>query len=550
MESLPKQLPAEFKLLDSERLVPERTVKHPLRSFEKTPSSIEQILRLTGSSSLRSLGVSGPSVAALSMEPRQSGPKMMNPFREKNGSDTPDHLRLYEVLFGRDSLRVAIDLISNYPKLARATILRLAELQGIGHDDSREEEPGKIIHEARDEDDPRAIELSQELGWGWPYYGSVDATPEFVRTLHAYFSRTEDNYRILSSQYIDRSGTKRDIAYALDMALEWITTRLDSNPEGLLEYKSTIPKGIENQVWKDSPDAYHHSDGTIANHEAGIASVEVQVTTYDALIDAAEIYERTYGDMEKSSLFKKRAQELKETILNHFWTDDKGGYFVLGTDRDEKNKLRQMKVRTSNMGHVLNSRLLEGDDPELIEKRQAVVRQILSPSMLNISGIRTLANDEVRFRAGAYHNGSVWLWDTHHIAKGLRRHGYHPQANELDRRLLHVVETTKVFPEYVRGDDDLLPSVNEWTITVWDEALQREMKIEQPPQEVQAWTVAAILATKRRLDRDRRKSEKVINSFASALQQLADRTKSLSDQTLQVSEQLLLKPIRPKHKTK
>ena len=151
------------------------------------------------------------------------------------------------------------------------------------------------------------------------------------------------------------------------------------------------------------------------------------------------------------------------------------------------------------MGHTLNSRLLNGDDPEIVRKKKAVVRHVLSPEMLNVSGIRTLASDEVRFRAGAYHCGSVWLWDTHHIAKGLRHHGYKIEADDIDGRLLGVIEATKIFPEYVRGDEDETPWTNTSEIILWDDIHQRINKLEQPPQEVQAWTVAAILAIKKRL---------------------------------------------------
>jgi hypothetical protein len=83
----------------------------------------------------------------------------------------------------------------------------------------------------------------------------------------------------------------------------------------------------------------------------------------------------------------------------------------------------------------------------------------------------------------------------------MRRHGYHEQADDLDRRLLNVVNATHIFPEYVRGDEAVRPSINQQTIIVWDEIAQRENKVEQPPQEVQAWTVAVILAIKRRLER-------------------------------------------------
>lgn len=499
-------LPSTFKLLPGEKLA--TVIPHAPREFEHVPSSLEQIMRLTRSPSPHQIGEYGPSVASLAFDvsARTSVAPGKSPLDDPvNHSPAPipapEHLRLYEVVFGRDSLRVAIDLISSYPELARSTVLRLAELQGIVYSTTREEEPGKIVHEARDANDPLAIDLTNKFGWGWPYYGTVDATPEFIRTLTAYCRRSEENHAFLSQTYVDRAGQVRSIGYALDMAVEWILTKLDSNQEGLLEYKSLLPRGIENQVWKDSWDSYHHADGTLANHGRGIASIEVQTTTYDALLDAALLYENALDDPFKAAMLRTRAQALKQTILTTFWTEDKGGYFVLGTDRDDDGNLRQLKIRTSNMGHVLNSRILEGDDPTVIRMREAVVRHITSPDLLTLSGIRTLASDEVRFRPGAYHNGSIWLWDTHHIAKGLRRHEYHDIADEIDRRLLNVVAVTKIFPEYVRGDDSPTPSINTQTIILWDETYQRNNQIEQPPQEVQAWTVAVILAIKKRLAR-------------------------------------------------
>jgi glycogen debranching enzyme len=286
------------------------------------------------------------------------------------------------------------------------------------------------------------------------------------------------------------------------MALAWIENRLNHNEEGIVEFRSELEQGIENQVWKDSWDAYHHSDGTIANHTKGVSSIEVQVTTYDALIDAAELYEDILDDNDRAQLLRSRAATLRDTIFRHYWTDEKGGYFVLGTDRDDSGQLGQLKIRTSNMGHTLNSRLLKGHEPAVTHMREQTVKQLLSPELLNVSGIRTLASDELRFRPGAYHNGSVWLWDTHHIAKGLRRLGYAKEATDLDLRILRATNQVGMYPEYVRGDTSHLPSVNTQTVILWDESNHRENKVEQPPQEVQAWTVAAILATKRRFSRD------------------------------------------------
>ena len=379
-------LPRDITLLPDEKLL--NVIYHEPRSFGRVPSSLEQILRLTGAQLEEEIGKGRPSVASLS-------------FETEDSTNTPAHLHLYEVVFGRDSLRVAIDLISSYPELARITTLTLASLQGIEYNTSREEEPGRIVHEARDQDDPIAIELSTELGWGWPYYGSVDATLEFIRTLAAYCNVSKNHIEFLHETYTAKNGDERTMTDALDAAVQWVQTKLASNPEGILEYKSVLPRGIENQVWKDSPDAYHHSDGTLANHDSGIASIEVQTTAYDALLDAAFLYEEYINKLEFAQILRERAEELRNTILNEFWTDDKGGYFVLGTDRDELGNLRQLKIRTSNMGHTLNSRLLEGNDPYITDRRQSVVRQVLSPELLCASGVRTLASDEVRFRPGA-----------------------------------------------------------------------------------------------------------------------------------------------------
>lgn len=478
-------LPDDITLLPGETLL--NVIHHEPRNFGKVPSSLEQILRLTGAKLEEEIGHQRPSIASLAFE--------------TDDDEAPSHLRLFEVVFGRDSLRVAIDLISSYPELARITTLMLASLQGTEYNTSREEEPGRIVHEARDQDDPIAIELSTGLGWGWPYYGSVDATPEFIRVLAAYCNVSEENALFLEDSFTAKNGVTRTMADALENAVQWILMRLKSNPEGILEYKSVLPRGLENQVWKDSPDAYHHSDGSLANHNQGIASIEVQTTAYDALLDAAHLYEQHLRKPALAQELRDHADRLRTTILNEFWTDDKSGYFVLGTDRDDLGNLRKLKVRTSNMGHTLNSRLLEGSDPYITERRQSIVHQILSPELLSVSGIRTLASDEVRFRPGAYHNGSVWLWDTHHIAKGLRRHGYFEEADDLDRRILEVIDETRIFPEYVRGDFSDKPSINTRTINVWDETYQRINKIEQPPQEVQAWTVASIVAIKKRLER-------------------------------------------------
>jgi hypothetical protein len=84
----------------------------------------------------------------------------------------------------------------------------------------------------------------------------------------------------------------------------------------------------------------------------------------------------------------------------------------------------------------------------------------------------------------------------------MRRLGYKAEADDLDQRILNAIDHTGMFPEYVRGDNHSVPHINSQTIVVWDEKNNRENVVEQPPQEVQAWTVAVILATKKRLSRN------------------------------------------------
>jgi glycogen debranching enzyme len=480
MEPMNNVDPPLPRLLPGEKVV---YVKHLTENKNLRPSGLHELYRLAQAKNQYQVGKYGPVLASQALE----------------GHRHASELHRYEAIFGRDSLRVALDLLEQYPKLTRATLVRLAELQGVTKNADREEEPGRIIHEARDvKTDPLARRLTKTQGWGWPYYGSVDATVEFIRTMHAYCHNPRGGISLLEEEYTGRDGLKHTIADSLIAAVNWLTGRLDSNNEGLLEFKRSNPQGIENQAWKDSWDAYCHSDGKIANHSHGVASIEVQRVAHDALLDAAGFY-RQFNKLEEAEELVVRAKRLHTSIVQHFWTPSRGGYFVLGTDRNSHGGLRKLSVRTSNMGHMLRSPyLLTGNSPDIVLRREAVIRQLFSPEMLNVSGIRTLATDEYRFRPEAYHNGSVWLWDTYLIAQGLDAHGYHGLAYELEKRLHRVIAATHQFPEFVRGDNGSEPSLNNQIVDVWDEQNKRINRVEQPPQEVQAWTVAAILDMEKR----------------------------------------------------
>lgn len=396
-----------------------------------------------------------------------------------------NELRRYEVLFGRDSLVTAHLVFDQFPLLTRATVRRLAELQGVSYDSSSEEEPGKIVHEARPVDDPMSPFLMENWGWKLPYYGTLDATPLFITAVVRYASR--HNQSLLQETYIGRDNQQHTIEESILAALGWLKKKLDYSPDGILEARRINTKGgLVAQSWKDSRDAHHHSDGSLVDFNATISSIDVQAKVFDALHDAAKLFPGQARELHH------RAEKIRSTVLTKFWVEDHlGGYFALGSERDNRGDIQLLRVRTSNIGHLLNSRLLQGDD--CAHHREEIVKTLLSPLMLSRAGIRTLAANENRYRPYSYHNGSVWPWDTCWISLGLWQHGYYEQAQDLWKRIGDVIKTTKRFPELVCGADDQ-PLIANRLIKVYDTKYKFENRIEQPPQEIQAWTVASAVA--------------------------------------------------------
>ncbi len=479
-------------LLPGQRVI---TVEHPRVAPPppQNPSALRALMRLAGVTSLADIGTHGPCLAALA--------------RPEN--EHVEALRLFEGVFGRDSLYMGLALHDRYPRLLKATLLRFAELQGVRTNPASEEEPGRIAHWVIDPDNPIARNITALNQWDWPHYGAVDATPMFISGIAIVANREPD---ILRTPYINREGRQRTIRQSLTAALAWLEQRLAANQDGLLEFWMQQPRGISNQAWKDTPESYMRTDGSYANHRQGIASVEVQALAYDALIDASALYRvaadgpdserEATGLLRAADRFTDRAERIRRVVLDEFWLkDERGSYFALGTERDG-GALRPLAVRASNMGHVLNSGLLEHTDDGTADRVEALVRTLFSPEMLAPAGIRTLSCRERRFMPGAYHCGTVWLWDNRTISRGLERHGYHGLAAELDRRVFLSGHESRSFPEFVRGGGPAEPLLNERIVELRErrDHYSSVYRVERLAQEIQAWSVEAILSVKRKLN--------------------------------------------------
>ena len=427
-------------------------------------------------------------------------------------------LNLYNAFFPRDAHVVAYFLRDVHPELTDKTVLECFRYTGVkehlrGPGLKDEQEVGKVPHEIREaEHDPIAIRLSNTQDWGWPYYGAVDTTGKNVNAV-VRITRRRGGLAFLKKTYVGLDGLSHTVEEGLAANLNWLRKRMDMNPDGVIESLWINPKNHANQTWIDSVEAFHHADGSWPAHHPlqnrGVAGTELQAETYDALIGAAELYERLsknasgkrkrHLESEATDLHD-RAAKLKQVVLTKFWVVDKahyGGYFARGTDRDSNGRLRPLAVRSSDMGHLLNSRILDGTDPDVAFKREAVIQNLFSPEMLCPSGIRTLSTDSVRYYKDKYHNGTSWPWVTYYIALGLERHGYYGLARELKKRILSLYESTKLLPEYASGGSDPSERLVTDKIFISDPtAPEKEYSACQPAQEIQAWTAAAVLAIK------------------------------------------------------
>src|SRR5207248_914724 len=170
------------------------------------------------------------------------------------------------------------------------------------------------------------------------------------------------------------------------------------------------------------------------------------------------------------------------------------GTFALALTFGDDGTPQPARVVASSAGHLLASRLLDGDD--VAPFRLQLVRRLFADDLLAGAGIRTRAIGAARFRAGAYHNGSTWPMDTGVIADGLRRHGEHGFADDLDDRILAGCAAVGGFPEFFRGDPDGSVAVN---TSVLDEIVDGVLnRLEQLPQANQGWTATRVWRILRR----------------------------------------------------
>ena len=230
------------------------------------------------------------------------------------------------------------------------------------------------------------------------YYGTIDATPLWALTL-------ADAWR-----WGMPDDEVEALLPALEGALTWLVEHGDADGDHLLEYVDTSGHGLSNQGWKDSGDAVRRIDGSLAS--APVALCEVQGYAYAAALAGADLLE-AFG-RGGTDRWREWAQHLRVEFHRRFWVEDARGPFpAIALDGDK----RPVVSLTSNVGHLLGTGLLSGEEVD------AVARRLVAPDMLSGFGVRTMSRDAAGYSPTGYHVGSVWPHDTAICLAGLAAEG-------------------------------------------------------------------------------------------------------------------------------
>ncbi|MGE0057144.1 MAG: glycogen debranching N-terminal domain-containing protein [Dehalococcoidia bacterium] len=320
----------------------------------------------------------------------------------------------YATLFGRDSLIASLQTLPFRPQLARACLALLARHQGQGFNPQTGEEPGKILHEERQNE----LSMIGELPYR-RYYGSVDSTPLFL---------------LLAAEYTHWTGdleTLGSLMQAIEAALAWVRDYGDLDGDGLIEYRTDSGHGLRNQGWKDSIEAIVHADGRLCH--GPIALPEVQGYLYLAYQRLAPIFDHI-GRPDRAAELRKLADTLQARFEAAFWLDDEQS-IAMALDGDKVPS----RVMSSNAGQALWGGILRP------ERARKVCDALFSGEMFSGWGIRTMSAATSTYLPLGYHLGTVWPHDNGIIALGLKQYGMTAEVNEIATAMFDAAQQ---FPGY------------------------------------------------------------------------------------------------------
>ncbi len=329
---------------------------------------------------------------------------------------------LYQQFFGRDSLTIAWQALLAMPSMLRDALTANAAWQGTQIDDWRDEEPGKMLHQAR-----RGPLSVLEINPYTRYYGDYATPPDFLIMLGQYLAWTND------------LETVRELLPAARKAIRWLERYADLDNDGFIEYVMRSKQGVKNQGLKDAKQSIVDERGQLV--ENPVATSELQAYWYAGLRQAALTFFAA-GDRAYAFELLGKAKRLQQRFDQAFWMDDLQFYAVgLGPDK------QQIRAIASNAGHLLATGIVPRS------KARQVVQRLMQPDLFSGWGIRTLSSEHPAYNPFSYHLGSVWPVDSGTFALGFGRYGYWEEQHRLAEALFGACDlfAENRLPEVMSG---------------------------------------------------------------------------------------------------
>jgi glycogen debranching enzyme len=415
-------------------------------------------------------------------------------------NENSQEANLFNTVFGRDSLimldfaRLIIEknafdpsseIVALPDNIDRDVLYFLASYQGQTTNPNSEEVMGKILHEYRDKDDAIAIEMETLKGWQFPYFGGIDSTFYYIKSLSKYLLKNPSEKDHIVHNHL--SGKEYTLLQSLHDAVHY-TVSLVSH--GMVFYTRQNEQGIEIQSWRDSYDSISTSNGDLPDYLQPICLLDIQLVAIEAYESVSQLY-LFLSEIIKYASIKNLSNILKTGLNQYMWVqvDKYNGYYAMGTQKVNEEFVKFDCVSSSNL-------VLLGHDFIDSKKKEQIFNYTYNRLRVP-NGIATIATDEVRYHPSGYHTGNVWLFDNVLAALGLLAINKVEEAYELSDCIDRIINTTNCYPELVGSHD--MP--NNYIIDVKDLHDNITNRICQPGQPIQGWTVMSYLALKTILHR-------------------------------------------------
>jgi glycogen debranching enzyme len=352
-------------------------------------------------------------------------------------------LPIYIALFGRDTLTAGWQACVVSTSMADGALRELPKWQGKVENDWRDEQPGRMLHEAHS--GPLAMLNYNPRS---RYYGAAT---------------TSSFYPVVLSELWHWTGNGRQIKSLLEPAvrgLQWKDNYTDLFGDGFYDYQSRSSQGNKNQGWKDSGDAIVYDDGRQV--DPPISTCEEQAFVYVAKLRMSEML-WFMGDHDLARRYFHEASELKKRFNDRYWMPDKK-FFALGLDP----KRKQIKSISSNPGHLLACGIVNK------EFAKPVAQRLLQSDMFSGWGVRTLSSDHPAYDPYSYHRGSVWPVEHGSFAMGMMRFGLVKELHTIARAmfeastLFNYNRLPECFSGHPRDDQHPFPAL--YPKTNWPQA--------------------------------------------------------------------------------